>query len=594
MKLPKRNEHRARAGLKCGRRINQRGVALLRALHCLLALIFGCTSVAAQTPSTEPGKIQQRLEIPSAPVAPPGPIIAPAPRAREKVDPGRPITLTGVVITGATVYSQKELAGIYENYLGRKIRAKDIERILAAITRKYHDDGYILSRAIAPPQRVEFGILRINAIEGYVESVTFSGVVRGRKSLLEAFARRITAQKPLTLSVLERNVLLIDDLPGVTAKPVLRETGDASPRYRMNIDIQDQPFGKFASFDNRGTDDIGPFQVLVGANFNSMLGLYDRTRYRFVTVPGSLDELRYSELQHEEILGSAGTRLLLSGATSDTQTLTRSVVNTGSLIALESRSTRATIGLTHPAIRSRRQSLDLSGEFEFFDSEQKSQENSFEDRLRVVRLGAAYSFTDSLGGTTRLAAVASQGLDILSATKSGSKDLSRMDGRSDFTKLVLNISLNQPLPAGFSVRAAATGQASTATLLSSEEFSVGGARFGRAYDPSEISASDGAAGSLELVFGRGAGKILQKYEIFSFYDFGAVWDTDTGRDSPSAATGETFPRRIGCRLLPVFVPKSPERTGRRACAEAARPAGLGIARNPSRVSRIRAALDGGD
>ena len=95
--------------------------------------------------------------------------------------------------------------------------------------------------------------------------------------------------------------------------------------------------------------------------------------------------------------------------------------------------------------------------------------------------------------------------------------------------------------------ASIAAQKAGTTLLSGEEFSVGGARFGRGYDPAEISGSNGAAGSLELRYdGRisGLGPELT-YQIYGFGDFGAVWtgDVDGGvqRDSlASAGMGVRF------------------------------------------------------
>ena len=61
----------------------------------------------------------------------------------------------------------------------------------------------------------------MRAVEGYVDEVRLEGEVQGPREQLEAFAERIKAERPLTATALERNLLLIGDLPGVNVQSVL-------------------------------------------------------------------------------------------------------------------------------------------------------------------------------------------------------------------------------------------------------------------------------------------------------------------------------------------------------------------------------------
>jgi hemolysin activation/secretion protein len=71
---------------------------------------------------------------------------------------------------------------------------------------------------------------------------------------------------------------------------------------------------------------------------------------------------------------------------------------------------------------------------------------------------------------------------------------------------------------------ALTGQYAFNLLPSSEEFSVGGELFGRAYDAGEIVGSSGFAGKLELRYGgTTAWPFLRKYTLYGLYEGGKVW-----------------------------------------------------------------------
>ena len=74
---------------------------------------------------------------------------------------------------------------------------------------------------------------------------------------------------------------------------------------------------------------------------------------------------------------------------------------------------------------------------------------------------------------------------------------------------------------------------------------MGGSRFGRGYDPSEISDSRGAALALELRH-RVPVKdgLLSNVWLYGFYDIGAVWRNSGGRDSLASAGG-------GIRAFPL-------------------------------------------
>ena len=78
-----------------------------------------------------------------------------------------------------------------------------------------------MSKAVVPPQQIERGIIRIDVIEGFVDKVTFQGDVTGPKALLNRYRKKLLNSKPLLSKDLERYLLLVDDLPGLSVKSVL-------------------------------------------------------------------------------------------------------------------------------------------------------------------------------------------------------------------------------------------------------------------------------------------------------------------------------------------------------------------------------------
>jgi hemolysin activation/secretion protein len=513
----------------------------------VIVTMLAATAAHAQSQtrdrSSEAGKADQRIGAPQLRVVQPDPVVPPPAAAPRPAD--RRFVLTAVAIEGATVFPLAELAGLYETYLGREVGPAEIEAILGAITAKYRDGGYVLSRAIAPPQEVALGILTVEVVEGYVERVSFSGDMAGSRQLLDGFAQKIRAERPLTLGVLERYLFLMSDLPGLTVYPDLKEIEEGGGAFELAVRLSYRPVQGFAQFDNRGTRSIGPLQLTVGGSVNSLLNQWERTRVRGFTVPDRPQELRFFELFHDEPIGTEGTRvsLLASRGVIDTE---RRSDNT----PLQGHSTRFSLAAFHPLIRGRTEGLSVGGSLDALNAQSSELDSRFDDRLRVVRGSSEYSFLDAWGGPTSLWFGASQGLGILGARESGSAELSRTNGRHDFTKFSGYFNRVQPLIAGIGLDVAASGQYALSQLLSSEEYALGGGRFGRAYEPAEISGDHGAGTSIELFYRYAPGlDFLSSARIYGFYDIGAVWTDATNRDSLSSAgigvQVELFPKVSG-------------------------------------------------
>ena len=166
-----------------------------------------------------------------------------------------------------------------------------------------------------------------------------------------------------------------------------------------------------------------------------------------------------------------------------------------------------------------------------------------EDRVRTARIGADIAFSDTWAGENVLDLHVRKGLGGFGATDEGA-GRSRTNGQQDFTSLRASFTRVQPLFGAFSAVLAGEGQYTRDALLASEEFALGGAAFGRAYDAAEITGDVGIAGSLEIRYTGFASPA--SYQLYGFYDAGTVWNRkrvilDAKRDSlASAGAGVRF------------------------------------------------------
>jgi len=416
---------------------------------------------------------------------------------------------------------------LYENFLATEIRVADIQTLAKAITKKYRDDGYFLTNAVAEPQDMDLGILRIKVIEGMIDKVTFVGDVGERGALLKRFADKLKAGKPARIDRLERYMMLIDDLPGATIDGSLKPIDKDKGIYELVLDVSHQAIDGYASIDNRGTRSVGSYQALLHGNLNKGLTDSERTGLTVFTIPRSPKELTYGELTHEQHFGTEGLRAWLS--------VSHSRVDAGGTYSasdLGSKSSRAVLGTSYPLIRSRDHNLIVSAKIDVANQSQDQNKSPvFDDRLRLLRIGADYNLNDELGGQNSLSVEMTRGFDVLGASSGShpgqSRAPSRTDGHVEFTKVTAAASRRQKIGNAWAVQLSASGQKSDERLLSAETFYLGGAQYGRAYDSGEISGDDGAGVSAEIQYGQFLSKpYLDSYQIYGFYDFGVAWETE--------------------------------------------------------------------
>ena len=501
------------------------------------------TLLSANSPnfpgSVDPGRIEKRFEKPQIPQS----VIEPqVPETQDNKPPAGAdqvhFTLSSVVIDGATEFDTAALESHWRDFLGKEITLADVYKIADDITAQYRNAGYVLSQAIVPPQRITGGVVHIRIIEGRVSSVVIRGEANGRAALFREWGERIKESQPLDVKVLERYSLLANDLPGVKARAEIEPSKDTPGASDVVFIIEHQYVEGNLSYDNRGSKTSGPREATVGAGFNSLLGLYEKTSANW-TNTDQFEELHYFSFAHDEVVDSEGTKLSL--------TANRSIGKPGGTMRATDTHTRnvtSAITLSHPFIRTRAQSFTLSGGVTERDSlTNQSGVIASQDHIRSVHVGGSYDFSDTViseafGASNLIALDMTKGLDILGATPFDSVTKTRSHGRADFLKFTLDATRTQQLVDKFALVAGITAQYATTALLSAEQFGYGGQSYGRAYDSSEITGDSGAAGKLELQYTFQPELPQVKYvQPFTFFDYGVTTDR-----APSAGVAAT---RIG-------------------------------------------------
>lgn len=454
-----------------------------------------------------------------------------------------------VVIDGLEALTRSDFVSVIEPFAGRSLSQAELRQLTNAVAELARQRGYILATAWIPEQALVGGMLRVQVDEGGIDAVRIDG---SDDPAIRVQLERLVNLRPLTLAVLQREVLLADDLPGVWIRSTRFEHD--GPRRVLVVDARRDDFGGAVLVATDGTKPVGPVRARIDVNANGLISPRDRVDLSYSMTPLDPDELAFFSARYSVVVNDQGTQLGLFGSYSMTEP--------GAYLAareLEGEAWQGGIRMRHPLLRTQRRSLwfEASGEV------QNLRQDSFgalarEDRIALARLGF-YGYGPLAGGTLQGRATISQGLDILGATQLGDPLASRGDAPPDFTSLSWWLNWRRGLAKRVSLSLAASGQFSAQPLLIGESYALGGNAFLRGYDFAQRVGDQGIAGVGELRYDwPDAMGAVRNVQLYAYADGGTVTNLDDGRGGGTlASSGGGFRADITRNLdldLEVAVP----------------------------------------
>ncbi len=522
--------------------------AFIAALALLLP--FGAAAQVIRSGDL-PGRERERFVTPPPPLAQPGgpTIVLPStvpPTGAEKIK----VNVRDICIKGATVYTKDELAPLYAGLIGHDVPVQALYDLAKAITAKYGNDGYVLSRAIVPPQAFSphGAVPCLQVIEGYVDRVEWPAAVAKYRDFFTDYTAKIIADRPTNVRTLERYLLLAGDLPGLHFTASLKPSKTHEGASTLVVALTEKLVDAFGRYDNRGTPQRGPREFLSGVNFNNFLHAHESFSINWAATVPDTKELEYFAANWRQVLTSEGLFAFVNSSYAfgqpGSQTLRMLGFNTRSLVV--------EAGLAQPVIRAREKNLTLAGlvfasnnlsDFDFVTPPEVNR-----DHLRGFRLKADGDWADRFLGINQVNVTYSEGIKGLGSSQNNNPAdfainpnanfLSNPVGRVDFEKIEATLSRTQPLIGPFSAFASIYGQYAFNPLLVSEQCGYGGRFFGRAFDPSQLLGDHCVETILEFRYDlpRWAKSVTQT-QLYGFGDYGKLWALGPGFVDP--VTGGT-------------------------------------------------------
>jgi len=477
---------------------------------------------------------------PQPQVAPPLPI--PPARPSAPLPQGPPVRIDAVRVEGVTVYALDSIAPLYADLVGATVPRERLDAVIDDLQTKYRSDGYILT-VVRGKIRLVNGrsVFILRAIEGYISEVKLDGDIGPAGTLVYEFLEHLTWLRPVNNADLERYLLLVQDIPGVSARAVLRRTTEPGA-VELVAQLSRKPLSAFAQYDNLGSNEAGPNEMLLRGSTNSFTRFGEQFEAIFFNT-FNREEL-FGQVDASAFLGAEGLRL--AGYWGRGNSLPGGALTGTGFVGDY---TVAGLAFSYPVIRSRRLNITPNISFDYYDSSVDvnspngvpTQLNS--GHLRIMRAGGSLDFQDAvladLPAANLVILKASQGLPGLGASSNQELMPPRVGNRTDFTKFAGEVTRVQNLvtfgEVGTALKLSLGGQYTGDILPPSEKFFCCGLRWSRGYFYGQVTGDRGVGTTVELQFNTGftdvpilAADHRLDVQFYGFYDFARFYNLAPG------------------------------------------------------------------
>jgi hemolysin activation/secretion protein len=507
----------------------QRGVAVVAALLAVPAAVAAQTAVP---PAVRARPLDRVTPLtPGVPTPPPSLVVPEAPATAPP--PGADaifLTPRAFSVEGVSAYPAERIARLTRPLVGQRIAAAEVFALAQRIERLYRDDGYFLAQVVVPQQTVADGTVRIRVVEGAIGAVTIEGDAGPARARIERILNRITEFRPARIDQVERQLLLVDDLPGIAVRSVFRR-GAVPGTSDMVVQVTRTPVDAVAAIDNRGSRFQGPLQSYGAIGANSLSRFGDRLELQFFSTLSR--EQNFGQLTYGVMLTDSGLSLRIYGGAgrSEPDLDLRDIgyendLGIGGLI------------VSYPVIRTRDLSLAVGADVNYYNSRTSvgraaplsGKVLQGQSDTRPLRFGADGELRDGWIGLNRARIRFHKGLDLFNPTAPDNPRNDRPGSDPLFFKTTGEVSRLQGVWANeeysLNLLGVVAGQYSTDILPSSERYYLGGDRLGRGYYNGQVAGDRALATSVELQFNFAMINDLDEpdtlipIQLYGFYDAG--------------------------------------------------------------------------
>lgn len=429
--------------------------------------------------------------------------------------------------TGNLLISNEVLHSALLPFSNRSLTLRQIKEAADAVSAAYLEAGWT-ARASLPQQEIVDGVVTIEITEAVFGVATLEGVQPKRieaSYLVKMAQARLTKGKPLHANDLDRVLLLLDDLPGVSVAGHLVAGAHDGETNLMLSAMDDTWANGNATLDNQGSRATGIERLSANFNVNSPARVGDLLTTNLLRTQGT----RYARGGYSLPIGDDGWRAGVHASQLQYALLTSYDANVSG-----TRGNASTAGLdvSYPLLRSQLNNVNWVWSYD-----DKKFENFVADalnstyRIKASSMALNGSRIDGWGGGGYSSAgiTWTNGRLLNEGSPNAQSDLDGARVAGHYSKLNLNFSRLQSLNADLSFFTAINSQVASKNLDSSERMYLGGVSGVRAFPSSEAGGAAGRTVTMEL-----RQRLDSGWTLTGFYDHGHI---NVNKNNANASNG---------------------------------------------------------
>ena len=189
---------------------------------------------------------------------------------------------------GSTVFSQKELNQVTADFIGQPITFDQLLQAANKVTELYLKKGYITSGAYIPSQEIESGTVKIQVLEGRLEEIKVN-IAKGRLNPNYVRSRiALAASKPLNINRLQEALQLLQLNPLIESLDAELTAGTKPGANSLEVTVRGaKTFVTEFRIDNNRNPGVGSFERGVEISEANLLGLGDQLSFAYINTDGS-------------------------------------------------------------------------------------------------------------------------------------------------------------------------------------------------------------------------------------------------------------------------------------------------------------------
>jgi hemolysin activation/secretion protein len=471
-----------------------------------LVLVFATVPVGVFALTPDGGDVSRQV-LPSSAVKPgsQGDIqsLPPSPSEPQAVplQNGLKVKVKTLHISGASAFSEVALIATLEDAQGTELDFNQLQALADRITAYYRTHGYLLAKAYLPAQKIADGSIQIAVLEGQLGQLVIDtqGAVDNPKALainpkqVAPFLDDLRPGQALQSAPLERDLLVLSDLPGVKVQSVLRP-GETVGTSNLDVKVQsEQAINTSATLDNYGSRYTGEWRASARINVASPFRFGDSLD---ATATYAGQGFRYGRLAWQTPVGGRGLQLGVAGSL-----MGYALGQEFASLNASGQASDVTLYALQPLVRSRSSNVQAQGALDIKHFDDLANGSHSLKQVQVLSLGLSGNHPTTWGASTQGSATLTLGHLVLEGANAVS-DTQGYRTNGAYTKLSFQGEYLHPLtPSGSTNTSLAfklSGQAAGKNLDSSEKMSLGGPQSVRAFATGEGSSDHALMANMEL------------------------------------------------------------------------------------------------